>query len=264
MNLYTNGCSFTVGHNHTGQKKAYQAYDYTYDLEECSDSLDPIVWPYQLEQHFRQVFNHAKSATGVGRLCRTTLEFLAHIPVEEMSEWIIILQLSQPGRMEFLVDQGLVLSTQGGVEGVNVSSAIEHDDQISVPDPVIRTYKQHSVQRVYSQISAHLSDNQQFLEQFKNLYILVSELEKKGLKYLITGMDPLCYGRGGNPLIPHVRNLWDRIPDHNIVLTMTEILKPHDWHHVYDPCGHPNELGHQYVANYILHELKTRGYLNEQ
>lgn len=256
MNLYTNGCSFTWGHNHTGLEKTYQAYGFRYGNSSPIRDFDPTVWPLQLEQHFNQLFNHADPGTGAGRLCRTTLEFLSHIPVEELSEWIMILQLSQPGRLEFLTDQ------QSEVVGTQPGLALTHllDDpnaQITTDDLQVQTY---------GQFSLCISDNHQFLEQFKNLYILVSELEKKGVKYLITGMDPRCYGRGtnANPLVSHTQNLWGSIPDHNIVHTMTEILKAHDWQDVHDPCGHPNELGHQYVANYILHELKTRGYLNEQ
>ena len=282
--LYVNGCSFTHGHDYTNHNWYTQTYG---DFEYNHMMQHHIVWPRQLEKEFELVFNHAKQGSGAMRMVRTTLDFLKHITDADIADWVFVLQFSQPNRFETVAGDQYDFYSQ--VHLIKQGTELGQYDPFSLELPLEDTlpplpgysfgelldlnleFKQefenidqdtliNLMQSEY--VNYARSNKQRLYAQTKELYIIVSELERRGAKYLITAMDDQCVPHSANSeyFCGATRNLVELIPDHNIIDSMENIIPaPHPVYH--DPCGHPNETGHKLVARYILDEMKKRGYV---
>ena len=282
--LYVNGCSFTHGHNtgdHSWYIQSYGDFQYNHMMKHH------IVWPQQLASNFSMVFNHAKQGTGAMRMVRTTLNFLKHVPDADIVDWVFVLQLSQPNRFEtvsgeqydfypqvHLIKQRVQMGEYdpGSVE-LNLEDTIppmdEHDYgelldlHLDLKQEFLDIEHNTKINLMLSEYVNYVrSDKQQLYAQAKELHLIVTELERRGAKYLITSMDEQCVPHTANDeyLCGATRNLTELIPGHNIIGSMESVINdPHADYH--DPCGHPNEIGHQMVARYILDEMKKRGYV---
>ena len=282
--LYVNGCSFTHGHdydNHNWYTQTYGDFEYNHMMQHH------IVWPHQLAPEFSMVFNHAKQGSGAMRMVRTTLRFLKSVPDDELADWIFVLQFSQANRFEIvsgdqydfysqvhLIREGTPLgeydpySLELTLEDT-LASATGHsfeallDSNADLKQEFISVDQNNRINLMLSEYVNYVRNDKQCLyAQTKELYLIVTELERRGVKYLITAMDPLSmpHQASSEYLCDATQNLMDLIPDHNIIASMEDIIPaPHADYH--DPCGHPNEIGHQMVARYILDEMKKRGYI---
>ena len=282
--LYVNGCSFTHGHNFNDAEWYTQLYgDFGYRHIMRHD----IVWPWQLAPEFSFVFNHARQGSGAMRIVRTTLDFLKHIDDTDIADWVFVLQFSQPNRFECVSGEHYDFYPQVNLirkeikQGVLDRYSVEITLTETTPfdrdvDDVIRDnpdLNQEFIDLDQDKLTKLIlseyvnyarSIKHQMYAQTKELHLIVTELERRGAKYLITAMDDLCVPQSANSeyFCGATQNLQQLIPAHNIINNMEDMVAPTYTHaETHDPCGHLNETGHKLVARYILDEMKKRGYV---
>jgi len=253
MKLYTNGCSFTQGHAIEGNSTIYKANNFKY----MSDVKDDRAWPWQLG--FDHVFNHGAKGASSSRITRTTIEFLSHIPDNEVKDWTVIMQFSTPDRYEVLVDstvEEFATINEVGEKGIHDLGAIR-DVELDAT----------TAGQMVAYFAGARSYKQKLYTQVKEMLIAVTYLESRGANYLITGLDEFCSDiekikqasqvELHDCYSPALTRLCDAVPTHNIVEAMHLDGKAE----LHDSCGHPNKEGHKWFSDYILNELQTRGYI---
>lgn len=282
MKLYANGCSFTHGHQFlrdvdTDPLQEYRGFKY-----QQGTAKHLFVWPTQLESKFDFVFNHAKEGSGMGRLLRTTISFIEHLKSinENLQEWVFVLQVSQVGRTEILDTYGeydfpiRIAGDWGHKEGHILKVSHPNYDRTifdyeTADNILFNVISKEYGDSAYDWLMGYRSDVQMIVEHIKDLSLLIHYLDMHGLKYLITGMTgsgvdteemhSLCNYR------PIVTPFFNLIIQDNIITTVEKLIgirmNEPDWSKYYDPCGHPNKLGHKVWADYIYLNLQHRGYI---
>jgi hypothetical protein len=274
LNLYVSGCSWTHGHHTNSPGHTYEHNGYSYSV----DFKDPHVWVNHISPYYENTFNHALQASGIERLTRRLLEFLDYVPTHEYKDWVFVLQISQPNRQEFVSDSvdlwSHVAWSRGDDSDDNIPTLCIAYDVDNVTTRESSDYREalgqiyHDQLFTESTISAYvnLPYKQEIYRQFVNLGYLVNLLQRRGLKYLITAMDPTCFDPA------HVNNLFrsadlaritNEVDTTNFIKSSLEIMQSFDRADIYDPCGHLNVEGNKIFANYIYTELKGHGFINE-
>jgi len=243
------------------------------------DYKDPHVWVNHIAPHYDFVFNHALQGSGLERLIRRLLEFLEHVPQDELDDWIFLLQISQPNRQEFVTGEAMDLWHQvafsRGNAGVKPKCIIAYDSKTDDPDLInaildaevnTDTALLRALEEVYSSHGPVHCHKQELYTQFANLQVLVNILQKRKLKYLITAMDPWCH----NPEYvvsqipsPDLLRMTRELDTDYFIKSSSELFPWSPTTQLYDPCGHLNVEGNKLFANYIHTELKRYGYINE-
>lgn len=261
MKLYTNGCSFTNGHQPFDELKV----DQTYKGYTAQTDLKKFAWPWVLGQEFDFTFNHGRYASGLDRTIRTTLQFLNHLEADEYDEWIFILQASQPHRKEYILEQyesyGQVAPPLGH-QTINDAwlqfRGTENDEML------IKTYGEEPLSDLTMEFHlAWENDISLGIHQLKNLLVLQEILKSKGIKYLFTSMmrQDINVKHLASRESDFMDNLMQYLDHDNIVESIELITEPYDKQTHYDECGHPNQLGHKVVAEYFKTELENRNWL---
>lgn len=262
MNLYTNGCSFTHGHD-----PGYDA-DGTYTLLKYNDFEFPVrykinfAWPWRLSHLFDNVFNHALGGSGPHRMVRTTINFVEYLrnSGEDLSQWIFALQISQSQRLELLhtSDEWISYFSLHGEHPYSLAYELpdqarydfceKHDDIES--DVWLHDYlTKHAVMA--------LNDEEVLNRTLNEILQIVFYMEAHGLKYLITGM--VDENHKPDSIVTdsvHNKQLLDAIPTHNFI---DSIVSKIDEKRL--PCGHPDATGHGKFSSYLESEILKRGWL---
>lgn len=261
MKLYTNGCSFTNGHQPFDEHKITQTYkDYSIESD-----LKKFAWPWVLGEHFDFTFNHGRYASGLDRTVRTTLEFINHLDEDEYDDWIFILQASQPHRKEYIHEK---YEAYG-----QVAPPLQHQSlkdawlqyRGSYSDEMdIRTYGEDPLSDLTMEF--HLAwegDVSLRIHQLKNFLVLQEVLKSKGIKYLFTSMmrQDTNVKHNLSRKSELIDNLMLYLDHDNVVESIELITEPYDKKTHYDDCGHPNSNGHKIVAEYFKTELENRNWL---
>ena len=261
MKLYTNGCSFTNGHQPFDELKFTQTYkDYSVETD-----LKKFAWPWVLGEHFDFTFNHGRYASGLDRTVRTTLQFINHLDEDEYDDWIFILQASQPHRKEYIHEE---YEAYGQVAPPLAHQSLK-DAWLQFRGPYsdemdIRTYGEDPLSDLTMQFHlAWESDVSLRIHQLKNFLVLQEVLKSKGIKYLFTSM--MRQDTNVKHNISRKSELMDNLmlyldQDH-VVESIELITEPYDKKTHYDECGHPNSNGHRVVAEYFKEELEKRNWL---
>lgn len=286
MKLYANGCSFTQGHSILNpdcprNPVDYKNNDYSYHAFYTHD----ITWPHQLSTEFEYMFNHALGGSGIMRMVRTTLEFLASVPDNEVDDWVIVLQASCYNRFEVVGGESgdyfmsVNLSHdrdaphQPGKDVVEVYTNDPHETMMKDPEHIKLSTSNAEIKQVLTDyVNFARPEKQMLYTQLKELYIVVNELERRNFKYLITGMHTDFYdvrafltGKSNNNIKSSASlNVAKLIPVHNFIDGIEVINSDKLYRHsdIHDTCGHPNKIGHKLIADYILDEINKRGYLD--
>ena len=272
MNLYAVGCSFTHGHGALpGPANVCKHGDFVVNTHGKFD----YAWPWQLEPHFDTVINDGYQGSGNDYVLRRTLRMLAHLDPAEISDWVFVIQLSVPQRKEFL-DSASNMFYQ-----VLYHEMFDHLQEGS--DQPLK-YKNFAEFTAYETHNTQLTDQQKhyaagfyyhcwheefiLYEHFRDLLLMTEILENKKCKYLITGMCSMDFVPEHILLNYNLKNRYtvnyiNLLKTHNQLIGISELLHKLDpsQSNLIAPCGHPNELGHQAVAEYILDEIKQRGWL---
>ena len=262
MKLYTNGCSFTHGSVPFNVK--YQAYKQVYNDYKYTSGYDGTLWPWLLREKYEFVFNHARYATGVDRLVRTTMDFLNHIKSNEYKEWVFILQLSQPHRREYISGDSERFGQVYPSFVDPLSFVMEYRYTDTDWCDVIDYGKSRECDTAMDFHAIWENDISLRLNQIKNILVLQSVLEARKIKYLITSMkrtdkEFVCeydHARQSDT-IESFDSLIDRT---NFVKSMEIATLPYG-KSVYKKDGHLNEQGNKIFANYITQELEKRNWL---
>ena len=261
MKLYTNGCSFTNGHQPFDEHKFIQTYkDFSVETD-----LKKIAWPWVLGEHFDFTFNHGRYASGLDRTVRSTLQFINHLDEDEYDDWIFILQASQPHRKEYIPEE---FELYGQVAPPMPHQTIK-DSWLQFREPtndemLIKTYGEQPLSDLT--MDFHIgweNDISLGIHQLKNLLVLQEILKSKGIKYLFTSM--MRQDINVKHLAPRECELTDNLmlylDNDNIVESIELITEPYKKNTHYDDCGHPNKWGHIVVAEYFKTELEKRNWL---
>lgn len=276
MNLYTVGCSFTHGHHAHG----HRPYQSTVQgiLVNQFDRHD-FAWPWQLEDRFAMVINDALQGTGSGFAYRRLTRFLSLIGTDNLSDWIFVLQMSQPARREFMISgspqihypdsqesdsdlytEGAILLAPRHHDRVDSEvSWLEHDEFV---DTALSTKQKHHAAGYY-----YLAEDAatQMFQHLRDQLAMMCLLESVQARYLVTGMMYADYHPDAIPDHYNLHNnrflksLVDLIPTHSLIPDYGHMLRDHA--HTHDPCYHPNPLGHSVVAEKIWQQIQHRGWM---
>jgi len=282
MKLYTNGCSFTHGTNPLPEDE--KNHDITYkNFTYCSPWRQRTVWPEKISPLFSVLFNHAMAGTGVDRLVRTTMQFVEHLKSidDDISDWMFILQVSQPARKEIIHKSGYLSrihyidpDQMEGYHAYDLAYDVIHTKQGTPEldaenDRIISEMESMRKDEAYKRGVVNYSllvenDYELLNRHFKSLLLLVYYLEHNNINYLLTGMDPQClklhYSSSGVESLDLMMNL---LPYDKILIDMVSIFDPEGkfLNRVGPDDNHPNDKGHELFSRYIITELKKRNYL---
>ena len=289
MKIYTNGCSFTHGHDYFEEvensndtreniggkvihEQSYKDYHY-------ATHIDHTAWPWQLTNHenIDFVFNHALQSTGHNRLIRTTLDFLTYLEKnsEDLSEWIFVLQSSTPERRDYgTYDPNVFLQVYAhtedsdswkervnGVSAINLNMKYYNyvEDYVRNPTPDMELL----AKAVYDYHILASTNNINYYDVVKELAFISNLLENKGVKFLLTSMqhefgslhhDHNIHG----VMAPYFYNVYDTINRDNILKAFSQICPNDD---EYSDTAHPLPDGNKKFANYVLEEMEKRNWL---
>lgn len=233
MKLFTNGCSFTHGHN------LYK------------DLAPTWTWPFKMSVEFDEVVNYAWFGGSNTRIVRTTLDYFNKVDVG--NEWIAVIQWTDPHSRTELYDEetdtfiGFCLGAPSAILGLP-----DHKKFVDFPpqfDIMIDRYKNYGLLfNTTKQNEINLIHQQLLLADF---------LRSKNIKFLYTSMSYSGF-------IPHDHNypLAKLLPRSNIIDPISKhvsLLQPDLIESLTDL--HPNKDGHQVIANYITQELQARQYI---
>lgn len=273
MILYTNGCSFTQGHDEHRiidsklSKKDQKILDSAYAWPRCLD---------ELTAYFDEVINEAWVGGSNDRIIRRTLEYVHSL--DNIDDHVFIIQFTNPLRSEFF-DPDINFWTG------TINDAIMYDDLSCNAD-------------VDKSLVRKLALNSRSLEMYKNnvettyinfltkLVAFDTIMRNLGCTFFYTGMShsttPLTIKRNlteyvNNPLMymqnhninssypagldmsvaKHQLNLINAIPDleDKCLLSISEVARNHT---VSKDDSHPNKTGHRLFARYIFSELQSR------
>lgn len=259
MKLYTNGCSFTHG------SIPFEKLEYTqvYDDYEYTTSYDSTLWPWQLSDEFDLVFNHSRYGSGTDRIVRTTLDFLSKLEEEDLQNWIFVLQLSQNHRREYVcLDEE---------KFGQVYPSLHNDNKFCIefrfPDTDATELVEYNTKNNYDILMDYHAiwenDISLSLHQLKNIYTIQNILEKRNVKYLITGMcnkDLYFYDKQDavrySDSLGNLEQLLDRSCILNSIEKMTKGIDAY-----YKEDGHLSAEGNKFFASYIKEEMENRNWL---
>jgi hypothetical protein len=275
MNLYAVGCSFTHGHGVLpGPSNKCLHKDFMVNTYGKFD----YAWPWQLQPYFDTVINDAYQGAGNDYVLRRTVRMLAHLQPAELADWIFVIQITQPQRKEFL-DGSENMFYKPLYHTLDSYQELDFSDTLCFKDCAV--YAQHEECNKTTQTLDHTQkhfasgfyyncwdDEYMMYEQLKDLLLLTEVLERRHCKYLITGMsamyyklEPIAFNYNINNSYTH--NYMQLLDTANHVECFSEILlavDPKQVSHV-SACKHPNKQGHKVIADYILDEIKQRGWL---
>ncbi len=272
MNLYAVGCSFTHGHGHGLGRPHDNMFQ---GIKLSTHNRYDCAWPWQLEPYFNHVINEAQGATGIQYANRKLCGFLSRMK-ESLADWVVVLQVSQYIRREYFHNRtGLFLQTNyASVGQINIgdkcddlSGYVKFQEDCPQP-PNLEKQDQLPLHHIAGHYFFSHEDTSLIYEHTKELLMIVSTLEQLGAKYLITGMTPTDYLPAMiveyhvDHMCYSTESLLNLIPTHNFIGSASDIVGNLSMEkHYLDPCGHPNKQGHQMIADYILGEIKQRGWL---
>lgn len=261
MKLYTNGCSFTNGHQPFDELNITQTYnDFTLESD-----LKKFAWPWILGKEFDFTFNHGRYATGLDRIVRTTLQFINCLREDEYDDWIFILQASQPHRKEYIPEYRELY----GQVAPPLSHQTIADAYLAVRKPendemMVKVYKEDPMTDLVMDFHVGWENKISLgIHQLKNLLVLERVLKSKGIKYLFTSMmrEDLNVKHLNSRESELIDNLMSYLDQDHIVESIELITAPFNKATHYDNCGHPNKFGHERVAEYFKKELEKRNWL---
>lgn len=274
MNLYTVGCSFTQGHRPEEYQENAQYLGNT-----LINSYDkwPAAWPWLLEKHFEKVINDGKEGTGLNYAIRRLCRFLDFLDNDKLSDWVFVVHVSQAQRLEFLNGNSdhfymvrppdIEQAHQGWQGDINnrefMSQFTPYTDLEG--DLEYGLWKPQEIHQRYYAVKyfIHTADYEHvYYEHIQKLLCLIHILESLNLKYLITGMFLRDYDPSHireHVYSQHTLRLINHLPEHNMITDHADLLSKHN---AEDSCGHPNEQGHQIIANGVIQEIKNRDWLN--
>jgi len=275
MKVYTNGCSFSHG------TQPDYPYNYTYEYNGftyVSPSRQRSVWTEQLGKLYDVHFNHARSGTGSDRLARTTISFIQHLvdTQDDFSDWVFVLQASQPARKEILFNSGhfgrihYVDDPTSPVPHMfdyayDIKHLLEEDADNHIEDMNDQLRQNQSFMTGVKNYTLIVEEDEEIkLRHIKNLLLIVNMLERYNIKYVFTGMDQSCIWHDGLNLETDItKNLIKLIPEDNIVLDIVSVIdnKLEGKNRVSREDSHPNAYGHTLFSRYIFNELKERKYI---
>lgn len=245
--LYTNGCSFTYGHvpnddaHDTEILRAYHA-------QPCN-----WTWAGHLGNHFSEFVNESWGGGSNLRMLRRTFDFFNK--VEDSSNWIAIIQLTDPYRFEYF--DNVVQHYAGVVHDAPLLDDSATDSKTIDIDDVARRAKTPIAYR-----NLFLNYDLIAIELFEKLFALTSYLEKKNVEYFITCMSNKCSPEViakdcSNLRVKEIFNLMDqnRIttlrPISHVLLDENDVESPTD--------RHPSKQGHKKIYRYIYNYLQAKG-----
>ena len=271
MILYTNGCSFTQGHedhriieSDTGHKKDDKV------------GYAEWAWPGCLEGYFDHVVNEAWVGGSNDRIFRRTLEYVRSI--NNISDHVFIIQFTNPARSEFF-------DPDAGVWTGTINDMIMYDDRSTnsaIDKRVVKLLSEG--QRDFEFYK--LNNETIYTDFLTKLVAFDFAMSQLGCRILYTGLSSACTPMmikrflqeyTNNPVqymqdpdlteiypagvdmntAKHHLALIDLIADcedkflHSITSQIqNQIVSKDD--------SHPNKVGHDFFARYILNELGSR------
>lgn len=287
MILYTNGCSFTQGH------EDHRILSSESGLKKDDKILDSEwAWPQLLKDHFSNVVNEAWCGGSNDRIFRRTLEYAQSL--DDVSDHLFIIQCTNVTRSEFYdVDTGVWIG--------KLYDQIVYDDMSYSADIDKSLIKKLSRgNREFEHLQ--LTNETTYTKFFNNLVSFDYVMSRLGCKVFYTGLSLSCtpfmlkelLGHYVNEPIHYLQNpnlqkiypassklefpktnttvglnmqvaknhllLLESIPnlDDRCFHPIAKIVKGHT---VSKDDTHPNKTGHRLFARYIINELKSRDIL---
>lgn len=281
MILYTNGCSFTQGHedhriltSESGLKKDDKILDSEW------------AWPQLLKDYFSNVVNEAWCGGSNDRIFRRTLEYVQSL--NDVSDHLFIIQCTNVTRSEFY-------DSDTGVWIGNLNKQVVYDDVSSNAD-IDKKFVQKLSKGNREFEDLQLANETTYTKFLNNLVSFDYVMNRLGCKVFYTGLslsntphiiknllqqyinEPIHFLQNSNLHKMYPANneapisflnmqvaknhllLLESIPnlDFKCFDPMSTIVKKHT---VSKEDTHPNKTGHNIFARYIINELRSRDIL---
>lgn len=226
MKLFTNGCSFTWGGGILEEERGLKdtlvgtvsENDTRYRLE--------AVWTFQLHKLLNtdEVVNYGIGCGSNARIVRTTIDFFVERinAGEDVSNWTAIIQWTEPSRYEVFNSK------------TNSYDLIKFDVVLPRPDK----HRFEYLQRRFFEDEKLFDD-----EWHTHMVALSSFFDKWNIKYLFSSMGPMNVR---NDFYSKTMCWLGETPETSMLIDIDDLR--------YD-SGHPNLLGHKYIAQRIFNRL---------
>lgn len=241
MKLYTNGCSYTWGaHLSPLEHPLLLPYDTEHvPLNEFNhSSLNAarlkLVWPHHLGSllNCSETYNHSFMLSSNDRIVRKTIDFFLDKLYNDLSEWLVVIQWTDPSRFEFfdedsnswvLVNNQLVLTETPRLVSEEESKLIR------------------SCYKFYSEVDYST-------KLFSNIVTLGNFLKVHNINYVFTSMGPISLSE------TYTEYLNENFVWYNNDISTTSIQQMNVDIDCGDiPCvGHPTVKAHKDIAEKIF------------
>ena len=248
MKLYANGCSFTWGgdiiktlHDHDGSLLDDSAPTQTNNYRLS------VVWPKHLGDLLKctEVHNHSLGCGSNNRIVRRTLDFF--LPKvqnsENMSDWVAVIQWSDPSRFEFYnADENCWTTVK---HDMSIDEKYRNPNLVYETDPIdqqlIYSYYRKFNNKVWTQ------------KWFEEMLTLGFFFKQHNIKYLFTSMLPTTIFFNESQLSYLKDNFnWCYNSRNNHILWSIPDLK-------IEQTSHPTLLGHKQIAERFHDQLTGKG-----
>jgi hypothetical protein len=246
MKLVTNGCSFTWGAEILPFEIGITEDDtkYLQNIDYYVDFRNKHTYTYRLHEKLKttEYRNLAMGGSSNKRIIRTTLDYFIPKIVnnEDLSEYIAVIQWSEPSREEIYHDKRYYTLSARGIWA-----------QPSVSDEMNYNYKDYIKGRL-------LLDDKNFTNQFVNDFVLLSSfLELHKISYVF------CHIASPNWDMPDLSNI--KLPNVNWLAgtyqesSIRELINDVEQEQkivLSYPQRHPNPEGHTLIAEILYNRFK--------
>jgi hypothetical protein len=231
MKLYVNGCSFSHGHRDFKIKDG------------VSDISPDWAWPMLLKQHFNEVVSEAFRGSSNHRIIRRSMEYLDNI--NDPENWTVVIQFANIERQEYydknlsswighIVDDPCIDDRVGQIGNEYLYTKLEY-----------KTFKNYCTlvnndTSILTDLVLQIMAFQGFckIKGFKNVYFTGQSYQTMITYYL------------ENKILDGLAN---NIDTSNFLIPISHITRGHEESAT---DGHPNEVGHELFARYIINEIQ--------
>ena len=240
MKLYVNGCSFSHGHKNFIIKNGK------------SDISPDWAWPMLLKENFEEVVSEAYRGSSNHRIIRRSMEYLEKI--NDPENWAVVIQFANMERQEYY-DEDLQCWIGHVVDNPCIDDKAPRNINNNFLDKktAYKTFKNNCVLvnndvSIITDLILQILAFQNFCKNkgFKNVYYTGQSKTTLISHYLQheTWLDKF----------DNIKKLAYNIDISNFLLPVSHIAVGHEES---ADDGHPNEVGHQLFARYILNEIKN-------
>lgn len=262
--LYVNGSSISAGGGFESYEHRQDVRDvYSHNQYLLPDTQIECSYPYHISTQLNlELINDSKSGSGIDRLIRTTMDWVESNPAK-LNETIFIFEIQLGIRLDWYVNEWKnygILNASKNYDDEYQFTLVKnwyYDNKLEQED-----WNQKYKSNIDEYFKNFFDDNEQYLDNIRQIVMFVSYLNGLGIEYLVSTPDglPNFYENYLNKIIPYksnLRNLFDnniwKYCDINQMLILHELAGQNSDNHI-GYIGN-KKLAYQ-ISNFIKNETK--------